>query len=88
MQKGSKSDQGKCEGGHNTSMSHEDRHLVRIVTRNSYISAPCLSMQSIGYFGWYMTVQTVINRPLAAGYRSQCTLGCLRLTLVHRRRRR
>ena len=64
------------------------RQLIRMVRDNRFISAPRQRVEIIRWFRRRLSVWSIVNWFLAAGYQSRSPAGCPRLTLDHRRRHR
>ena len=80
--------QRKLRGSIKISSPREDRQLLRMVRTNHFISAPCLRMQMICWFGRWMSVWTIRRWLLAIRYWSRHPARWPRLILEQRRRRR
>ena len=63
----------------------EDKQLIRMVIDNRFIPAARLCVEMIRQFLRRLSVQSMVNRLLAAGYRSRRPTRCPRLTSDHRR---
>ena len=79
--------QWRCGGRRSLITAREHRQLIRMVRDNRFFLAPRLPVVRIRRFRRRLSVGSIVNRPLAAGYWSRRPARCPNLTLDHRGRR-